>query len=78
MYEVLVRPLEEKEVELLLKYRDILSDAENLFLCDVYEEIALEAARLRSKYKLKIPDAMQLAAGLIKGTDAFITNDPSF
>jgi len=47
-------------------------------LADVDNDIAMEAARLRASHKLKIPDAIQLATGLINGADAFITNDDSF
>ncbi|MBN2438319.1 MAG: PIN domain nuclease [Deltaproteobacteria bacterium] len=38
----------------------------------------MEAAKPRAVNKLKIPDAMQLATGLINGADTFITNDDSF
>ncbi len=74
----MIKPLEEKNEDLIIKYRDILSDSDNLFLADVDKEIAMEAARLRAVHKLKIPDAIQLATGLINGADAFITNDDSF
>jgi predicted nucleic acid-binding protein len=78
LIEVLIKPLEEKNDDLIIKYRDILSDSDNLFLSDVDKEIAMEAARLRAVHKLKVPDAIQLATGLINGADAFITNDDSF
>ena len=38
----------------------------------------MESARLRATHNLKIPDAIQLATGLINGAEAFITNDVSF
>jgi predicted nucleic acid-binding protein len=38
----------------------------------------MESARLRATHKLKIPDAIQLATGLINGAEVFITNDDSF
>jgi len=78
LIEVLIKPLEEKKDDLIIKYRDILSDSDNLFLADVDKEIAMEAARLRAVHKLKVPDAIQLATGLINSADAFITNDDSF
>jgi predicted nucleic acid-binding protein len=37
--------------------------------------IAREAARLRSKYKLRTPDALLLATSINEKADAFITND---
>ncbi|HOD57407.1 MAG: hypothetical protein LMBGKNDO_01783 [Bacteroidales bacterium] len=78
LIEVLIKPLEEKNNDLIKKYSEILHDADNLFLADVDNDIAMEAARLRASHKLKIPDAIQLATGLINGADAFITNDDSF
>jgi predicted nucleic acid-binding protein len=78
LIEVLIKPLEEKNDELIKKYSEILNDSDNLFLSDVDKAIAMEAARLRAAHKLKIPDAIQLATGLMNGADAFITNDDSF
>ncbi len=78
LIEVLIKPLEEKNGDLIKKYSDILNESDNLFLSGVDKEITMEAARLRATYKLKIPDAIQLATGLMNGADAFITNDASF
>ena len=78
LIEVLIRPLEENNNRLIKKYTDILCDSENLFLSDIDKEIAMESARLRAAHNLKIPDAIQLATGLINGAEAFITNDISF
>jgi len=78
LIEVLIKPLEEKNDDLIKKYSEILNNSENLFLSVVDKEIALAAARLRAAHKLKIPDAIQLATGLINGADVFITNDNSF
>lgn len=78
LIEVLIKPLEENNEDLIKKYSDILHGSDNLFLSDLDKEISMEAARLRSTHKLKIPDAIQLATGLVNGAKAFITNDYSF
>jgi predicted nucleic acid-binding protein len=78
LIEVLIKPLEEHNDDLIKRYSEILNESDNLFLADVDKEIAMEAAKLRATHKLKIPDAIQLATGLMNGADAFITNDVSF
>jgi predicted nucleic acid-binding protein len=40
--------------------------------------IAVLAAQLRSRYRLKLPDAMQLATALDVGANAFVTHDIDF
>jgi predicted nucleic acid-binding protein len=41
-------------------------------------EIANLAARLRAKYKLETPDAIQAATAIFSGATALVTNDASF
>jgi predicted nucleic acid-binding protein len=38
-------------------------------------EVARRAADLRAGYRLRPPDAIQLAAALFHGATAFVTND---
>ena len=38
-------------------------------------DVAERAADLRSRYKLKLPDALQIAAALETNCEAFLTND---
>ena len=40
--------------------------------------IAVLAAQLRVQYRLKLPDAIQLATGLEIGAAAFVTHDRDF
>ncbi len=37
--------------------------------------IAREAARMRVRYNLQLPDALQVAAALMASCEAFLTND---
>lgn len=46
-----------------------------MILTDIDRNVAVESAKLRAKYKIKTPDAIQLTSGLINGAKAFITND---
>jgi predicted nucleic acid-binding protein len=42
------------------------------------DDAALLAARFRLRYKLKLPDAFQLAACVLSGCDALATHDRDF
>jgi len=35
------------------------------------------ASAIRARYKLRTPDAIQLATSILKGAQAFVTNDES-
>jgi predicted nucleic acid-binding protein len=37
--------------------------------------MAERAAELRARYRIKLPDAIQLAAAISEGWEAFLTND---
>ena len=58
-----------KELEKLFK------ETPNLTIVEFGYAIATQTARIRRKYKFKIPDAIQLATALQAKTQAFITND---
>ena len=44
----------------------------------VTADIAASASRLRARYKLKLPDAIQLATALEIGAHALVTHDRDF
>ena len=75
LIEVLIKPIEEKDKRLVCKYEDLLTNSKGLILTDMDKNIAVESAKLRVKYRIKIPDAIQVASGLVNGAKAFITND---
>ncbi len=75
LIEVLTKPMEEKDKKLVCKYEDLLTNSKGLILTDMDKNIAVESAKLRVKYRIKIPDAIQITSGLVNGAKAFITND---
>ena len=75
LIEVLVQPLSKGQEKIAGQYRDILLNAENLELFPVDRKIAETAAEIRSSYKCRTPDAIQLATAINHGADVFITND---
>lgn len=68
-------PLKAGEEALAKRYRAIL---EAWQVVDLDSDIAESAARLRAKYGLKLPDAIQLASALAINADALITHDRDF
>ena len=75
--EVLVSPKQKKQSALECKYRYLLKDILSEPLIVIDEEVAEKTAFFRVKYKLKTPDALQIAAAIHAGSDIFYTNDKS-
>jgi predicted nucleic acid-binding protein len=73
--EVLSMPIEKQQVEYEKEYREMLLNTEHIELLTINVAIAEGSARLRVKYHLRTPDAMQIASAIESGCDAFLTND---
>jgi predicted nucleic acid-binding protein len=73
--EVLVHPLSQCQTALAHQYRDILLNQNHLIILPVSSTIAEQAAQLRADYKIKTPDAIQIATTLQAGAKTFLTND---
>ncbi len=76
LLEVLVVPIRLKQDGLAQKYRDLLFKSKGLSTVPVTQEIAEEAARLRSIYNsMRTPDAIQIATAMKERASRFLTND---
>ena len=73
--EVLVVPKRSNDKSLEKAYFDILFGSQNFSTVPIDAGIADRAADLRSRYKVKLPDALQIAVALETGCEAFLTND---
>jgi len=73
--EVLTGPLRVGEEALAARYRAVL---EGWQVVDFTANIAESAARLRGRYSLKLPDAIQLASALSINAHALVTHDRDF
>jgi predicted nucleic acid-binding protein len=73
--EVLVLPLRHGNISLASAYWDLLTNSDNMQMTSIDPETAKMAADLRARYNLRAPDALQLAAAIKSGCDAFLTND---
>lgn len=73
--ECLVKPLELKQTDIAEAYLTLLKDRRSLAVPPVTREILVEAARLRARSRIKLPDAIHAATALQKGCSSFLTND---
>jgi predicted nucleic acid-binding protein len=73
--EVLVHPFLHNHTSLQREYRDLLLNSANFQTIQIDANTAERAAELRANYKLRTPDALQIAIALNNGCEAFLTND---
>jgi predicted nucleic acid-binding protein len=73
--EVLTGPLRAGQAALARRYEKVLS---GFTIVPVTASIASSAAQLRAQYRLKLPDAIQLATALETGATALVTHDRDF
>jgi predicted nucleic acid-binding protein len=74
--EVLPKPIESGDEKLARRFSEFLERGKNLGLLEITAAIAKQAGKLRGHYPaLRALDAVQLAAALDAGADAFLTND---
>lgn len=73
--EVLTGPLKAGQDALARRYEKAMSQFE---VVAVSPAVAVQAARMRARYALKLPDALQLATALEVGAAALVTHDRDF
>lgn len=75
LMEITVRPWQLGNETAAREYEAVLVHFPNLTIVDVDRNVARAAAQLRAKYKVSPPDALQVAASISYGANAFLTND---
>lgn len=78
LLELIVKPLQLGRQDAADDYETLLSYFPNLELKPISRAILLDAAALRARYRLRTPDAIQLATGLQSGATLAITNDEAW
>ena len=73
--EVLTMPKQLRDRATETAYRTLLLRNRHFTTVAIDAAIAERGADLRARYRLRTPDALQIAAALDVGCDAFITND---
>ena len=75
LMELTVQPWRLGRDDVARHYEVLLTTFPNLITVTVDREVAREAARLRARYNVRPADALQVAAALVHGATAFVTND---
>jgi predicted nucleic acid-binding protein len=78
LLELIVKPLQLGRQDAADDYETFLTYFPNLDLEPISRAILLEAAVLRARYRLRTPDAIQLATALKSGATLAITNDETW
>jgi predicted nucleic acid-binding protein len=73
--EVLVQPIIRQQTLLQREYRDLLMRSRNFSTWAISASIAELGAELRAQYRLRTPDALQIATALEAGCEGFLSND---
>jgi len=73
--ECLVKPFADDDKQSQAIYTKNIKNSDFLKVKPVTRKILVEAARLRSLYKNKLPDSIHLATALAAGCDVFVGND---
>ena len=76
--ESLVAPIRAQDVDKQNSYMDAIANVDNTTAIPINRRILLEAARVRSYTKLKLPDAIHAATALATNCTTFLTNDKQF
>lgn len=77
--ECLVLPYRLGQTQLQQGFIELITDNDNIeFVPLVDEDIAIQAAQIRGRYNLQLPDAFQIAVALAACCEALLTNDATF
>jgi predicted nucleic acid-binding protein len=75
LMELTVRPHQLERPAVAQHYEALLSHFPHLTMVNVDRAVARRAAELRGRYRVRPADALQVAASLVYGATAFLTND---
>jgi len=76
--ELTTHPARGGKSQLVRKYRDYLTNSENISLFPLGMDIADHVVEMRAKHHFKTPDAIQLGTAVACGADYIITNDKAW
>jgi len=76
--EILAGPLSHGNEILADRYYHALAASSNWLVQDLTAELAFLAARIRARYQLKLPDAVQVATAIHTGSAALVSHDRDF
>ncbi len=76
--EIVAGPLNNGNEILASRYYEVLTSGSHWLVQELTAEISFLAARIRIRYHLKLPDAIQIATAIHTGSSALITHDRDF
>lgn len=76
--ECLVKPYREHNAPAVAAYLELLCNRPEIAILPVSRAVLMRAARVRAETRLKLPDAIHLAAAMEAGCEAFVTDDRDF
>ncbi|MES9901863.1 MAG: PIN domain-containing protein [Sedimenticola sp.] len=76
--EVLAGPLKNGNEIIADRYYRVLTNSVNWRVQEMDSELSFVAARIRARYGLKLPDAIQVATAIHSGSVALVTHDRDF
>lgn len=77
LMELTVLPLKLGRQDIADEYELLLTNFPNLNLLPISREVLLQAAEIRSRYRLRTPDAIMVATALVAGASLLVGNDRS-
>jgi predicted nucleic acid-binding protein len=75
LMEVLVVPYRTGNLPLADRYETLLTRSRGLHFVEIDRPLLKAAAQLRAAFRIKPPDAIQIAAAMVANCGAFLTND---
>lgn len=76
--EVLVKPKQQNNTALQEAYLNFLQPSSCLSILPVSRQVLIEAAEIRARSGLRLPDAIHAATAIQSGCKSFLTNDLRF
>ena len=73
--EILTKPFADKNFSLADEIKFTLKSFSSLSLASIDEKLGEAAALIRARYKIRLPDALQVAAAIQREATLFLTND---
>jgi predicted nucleic acid-binding protein len=73
--ECLVRPVRELNQALIELYLELLTAGSDLFIAGIDTNVLIEAANVRARHKIKLPDAIHISTAKLSNCTNFVTND---
>lgn len=73
--EIFTKPLSDKNFALVDEIKVTLKTFETLAIVAIDERLAEAAALVRARYRIRLPDALQVTAAIQEGATALLSND---